>query len=178
LNNVENIHFVAKLTQALKTTEGSWTRHQELSPILHHIVQPWTATMYDSKETILKEKLNKLESFIALQPQRPRLKTSERKWRSKKAVCADTGLFCKLPFSKLGMVSAFRVIFFSPRNFVLRVFSENGPKSGHREAQGPGLPWCGELLPYLALSVRVPHPLVRTMVQHGPRNTCGDQSVE
>ena len=103
---------MAKLTQALKTTEGSWTRHQELSPILHHIVQPWTATMYDSKETILKEKLNKLESFIALQPQRPRLKTSERKWRSKKAVCADTGLFCKLPFSKFGMVSAFRVIFF------------------------------------------------------------------
>ena len=126
----------------------------------------------------MKEKLNKLESFIALQPQRPRLKTSEGKWRSKKAVCADTGLFCKLPFSKFGMVSAFRVIFFSPRNFVLRVFSENGPKSGHREAQGPGLPWCGELLPYLALSVRVPHPLVRTMVQHGPRNTCGDQSVE
>ena len=54
LNNVENIHFVAKLTQALKTTEGSWTRHQELSPILHHIVQPWTATMYDSKENHLE----------------------------------------------------------------------------------------------------------------------------
>jgi hypothetical protein len=101
LNNVENIHFVAKLTQALKTTEGSWTRHQELSPILHHIVQPWTATMYDSKETILKEKLNKLESFIALQPQRPRLKTSERKWRSKKRYALILGYFASSLFQSL-----------------------------------------------------------------------------